>query len=250
MKIISGHQPVYLPWIGLFHKLHLCDEFVYMDTVQFLKQDWNNRNKIRTPHGFFMLTVPIDKNKSGENLDEIYIKIGDSEDKNFWQNQHLTNIKANYSKTPFFEELYPELEKIYVNTVWEKLNDLCWEQFKLFAKFLGLGNKSIVKMSEVNFSGYKDELVLDHCLKLQGDHVVFGTHGKDYVDLNKFHNKGIKVYFQEYNHPEYKQKFDPFEPYMSVIDLLFNHGRANSLEILLKGNINYTELKNSQKLWI
>ena len=62
--IISGHQPVYLPWLGLFHKLHLCDKFVFMDTVQYLDGDWNNRNKIRTANGSIMLTVPIDKQKS------------------------------------------------------------------------------------------------------------------------------------------------------------------------------------------
>jgi hypothetical protein len=249
MKVISGHQPVYLPWIGLFHKFHLCDEFVYMDTVQYLKQDWNNRNKIRTPHGSFMLIVPIDKKKSGSNLDEIYLKTGDLDDKNFWQNQHLTNIKANYSKTPFFRELFPELENIYLNTIWEKLNDLCWAQFQLFVKFLGMEDKPIVKMSEVEFSGYKDELVLDHCLKLDGDHVVFGTHGRDYVDLDKFHSHGIKVYFQNYNHPVYRQKFEPFEPYMSAIDLFFNHGKVKSREFLLKDNITYTDLRNSTQHW-
>ena len=58
---VSGHQPAYLPWLGLFHKLYLSDVFVYMDTVQFLQGDWNNRNMIKTSQKPLMLTVPIDK---------------------------------------------------------------------------------------------------------------------------------------------------------------------------------------------
>ena len=66
--IVSGHQPVYLPWLGLFHKLYLCDKFVFMDTVQYLDGDWNNRNKIRMPNGSLMLTVPIDRKKSKSKM--------------------------------------------------------------------------------------------------------------------------------------------------------------------------------------
>ena len=66
--IISGHQPVYLPWLGLFHKMMLCDIFVYMDTVQYLDGDWNNRNKIRTANSELLLSIPIDKkNSKGKN---------------------------------------------------------------------------------------------------------------------------------------------------------------------------------------
>lgn len=233
--VVSGHQPVYLPWLGFFHKLYLSDVFVFMDTVQYLNKDWNNRNKIRTPHGSMWLTVPIDKKKSGKNLDEIYIKQGDFNDKNFWQNQHFVNLKQNYKKAPCIDQYIGELEEMYLNKKWEKLIDLCWEQFQLFRKWLGLTEKKVVRMSEYEFEGYKDDLVLDHCLKLGGDQVVFGQNGKDYVDTDKFSNRGIKVYFQEYIHPEYKQRFTPFMPYLSVIDLLFNYG-DDSLEIIKQGN--------------
>lgn len=250
MKIVSGHQPVYLPWLGLFHKLQLCDVFVYMDTVQYLHQDWNNRNKIRTPHGSFLLTVPIDKNKSkGQNLDEIVIKSGDPSSKNFWQNQHFINIQSNYKKAPFYSVYVEDLEYMYMNTIWEKLVDLCWAQFELIRRWLGLGDIEVVRMSEHKFHGYKDELVLDHCLQLSGDCVVFGAHGQDYVNIEKFHSKGIRIYFQDYQHPVYRQRFEPFEPFLSVIDLLFNHG-PKSLEILLSDNVGIEDLKTNDKYWI
>ncbi len=76
MKIVSGHQPVYLPWLGLIHKAALSDVFVFMDDVQYLEQDWNNRNRIKTPQGKpIWLTVPVDlKNSPSRIIKDIRIK--------------------------------------------------------------------------------------------------------------------------------------------------------------------------------
>ena len=85
--------------------------------------------------------------------------------------------------------------------------------------------------------------ILDHCLKLKGDAIVFGFFGRDYVNRSIFDKKGIKIYFQNYQHPQYQQRFKGFEPYMCILDLLCNHG-PKSLDILLSGNITYNSLKN------
>jgi len=241
MKIVSGHQPVYLPWLGLFHKLSLCDVFVYMDTVQYLENDWNNRNKIRTPQGWMWLTVPIDRRLTvGKMLEQIIIKHDNSGERDFWQLLHWQRIVSNYRHARFFDNYSDDLRAMYLDTVWERLIDLCWAQFNLFCQWLGL-DKQIVRMSEYSFEGNKDLLVLDHCRKLRGDAVVFGLQGRNYVNLELFRNEGIKVHFQEYRHPVYEQRFPGFEPHMCVLDLLFNHGPA-SMEVLGSGNTCYEEL--------
>jgi hypothetical protein len=56
--IVAIHQPQYLPWLGYFDKIDKADKFVFLDTVQFKKNEWQNRNKIRTVHGCQWLTVP------------------------------------------------------------------------------------------------------------------------------------------------------------------------------------------------
>lgn len=248
--IISGHQPVYLPWLGLFHKLYLCDKFVFMDTVQYLDGDWNNRNKIRIPDGSFTLTVPIDRKKSkSKMLDKIVVHgYENPESKDFWQKKHWESIKINYKKSKYFDEFAVELEEMYLKKNWKYLIDICWHQFNFFRKCLGLDNKEIVRMSDFSFEGTKDDLILDHCKKLNGDAVVFGFHGKEYVDINKFSCSNILVYFQNYIHPIYQQRFKGFESNMSVLDLLFNYGSERSREILLGKNISYKELRNST-LW-
>ena len=247
--IVSGHQPVYLPWLGLFHKLALCDTFVYMDTVQYLENDWNNRNRVRTPQGWSWLSVPIDrKQSSGPLLPQIIIRGHDNPTgRDFWQTQHWSTLKVNYSKAPFFREYSDRLEALYTEQIWVRLVDLCWAQFELFRELLGFADTRVVRMSESHFEGSKDDLVLDHCLKLGASAVVFGTQGRNYVDLSKFTDRQIRVYFQSYQHPTYTQRFPGFEPYMTVADLLFNHG-PGSREILLSNNVTKATLQ-SGALW-
>lgn len=243
MKIISGHQPVYLPWLGLFHKLSLCDEFVYMDTVQYLHNDWNNRNKIRIPDGWMWLSVPVDrKNSKSEMLNDIIIKDQKQDSKDYWQAKHWKALEVNYKKAPFFSTYEEELKEMYLGKKWEKLVDICWEQFCMFSRFLSI-DKKIIRMTEFAFEGSKDELVLDHCKKLNGNACVFGALGRDYVREELFAENSISVYFQNYKHPEYKQRFRGFEPYMCVLDLLFNHG-PNSCEIIMDDNISQQELRS------
>ena len=95
--ILTAHQPVYLPWMGLFHKIALADLFCYFDIVQYQKKDYNNRNKIKTKNGELWLSVPVQsKNHLEKNVSEILI-IQDE-----WVKKHIKSIELNYKKNPFF----------------------------------------------------------------------------------------------------------------------------------------------------
>lgn len=245
--IISGHQPVYLPWLGLWHKLYLCDTFVYMDTVQYLENDWNNRNLIRTPQGLLWLTAPLDrKNTKGKALDQIRLLTPKAGKQGKWQEKHWQSIRRNYRRAPYFDWYAKDLEKMYLAGTWESLVDLCFAQFQLFSSWLGIKRK-IVRMSQFRFQGVKDRLVLDHALKLGAKGVVFGAQGPNYVRPEIFSKKGIKIYFQNYRHPSYRQAFPGFKKGCSVLDLLFNHG-PKSPEILLEKNVSRTQLRQGG-LW-
>ena len=87
------------------------------------------------------------------------------------------------------------------------------------------------------------ELVLDMCTQLNADIYIFGEKGKDYADVDVYKSKGVHPYFQSYNHPVYKQIKGEFEPFMSVLDLIFNQGK-DSKEIIMSNNINRFNLIN------
>jgi hypothetical protein len=230
--ILTAHQPTYLPWLGLFHKIALADVFCIFDIAQYQKCDFNNRNKIKTPNGSMLLTVPV--NAHGRFDDQIKnTKIAN----NLWKRQHFKAIYFNYKKTPFFNNYIKDLENIYMNKEYEYLSDLNSTMLIYFLEKLDINTK-IITASDYNFVGKKSDLVLDMCIKLNVEKIIFGKSGKDYVDMESFKENNIETIFQDYIHPSYHQLFqkDGFLPYMSVVDLLFNEGER-SKDILMSGNI-------------
>ncbi len=242
MKVITGHQPVYLPWLGLFHKISLADTFVFMDDVQYLTKDWNNRNKIKGPHGPFWLTVPIDKKGSASRMLRD-IRIDTSArggGGRIWQDEHWQSLRSSYGKAPFWGEHVPFFEDLYLHRRWERLVDLNEYVLRYLLDVLSI-HVDFVRATDVGFEGKKSGLVLNHCHEFDADICVFGALGRDYVVEDEFVTAGILFHYQDYQHPSYTQRFGDFVPRLSVVDLLFNHG-PDSHEILLSGNVTKQEL--------
>ena len=228
--VLTAHQPVYLPWLGLFHKIAISDAFCYFDDVQYLKKDWNNRNKIKTPNGAIWLTVPVlTKNYREKPIRQIEINNSIN-----WRKKHWKSIYLSYKKASYFNQYADFFEDVY-NKEWRYLTEINEYMLKWFLKELGIKVK-YYKASELNFKGYKSGLIFDMCKKIGADIYIFGTLGKDYAKEENFNKKGIKIYFQDYKHPVYQQLYGEFIPYMSIVDLLFNCGNK-SLEILMQNNI-------------
>ena len=228
--ILTAHQPVYLPWLGLFHKIALADLFCYFDIVQYQRKDYNNRNKIKTSNGELWLSVPVEsKNHLSKNVSKILI-VQDN-----WVKKHLKSIELNYKKTPFFKDYFPELQSILINDSKDSLGYLNLKLLEYFMECLKI-DTPIVKASDYSFEGIGSDLVLDMCVKLGADNYIFGEQGKNYADVKAFKEAEIVVEFQNYIHPVYRQMGRDFLPYMSIIDLLFNEG-DKSYEILMSNNI-------------
>ena len=229
MTVLTGHQPLYLPWLGFFHKVAMSDVYVFMDDVQFINEDYIHRNKIKGPTGWVWLTVPVlSKDHLDKTIREMYI-----DNKKMWNKKHWKSIYYNYSKAPYFESHADFFEKTYKKK-WDKIADLDEYLLKYLFKELGISTK-FVKASEQNFEGKKSERILDMCTKLGADAFVFGKMGMDYADIKSFEGKNIKVYFQNYKHPTYQQLYGEFISHLSIVDLLFCHGEK-SRDILMEGN--------------
>ena len=227
--ILTAHQPVYLPWLGLFHKIALAEMFCLFDIVQYQKRDYNNRNKIKTPNGDIWLTVPVEsKQHFGKKLCDI--KIID----NGWNKKQFKSISFAYKKSPYFDQYIDGLENILLKKTHTYLSELNLQLLMYFLACLKI-DIPIVKASDYDFIGYKSDLVLDMCIKLGAKKYIFGLQGKVYADIESFKDKGIDVFFQDYQHPNYQQLHGDFIPCLSIIDLLFNEG-PKSLDILKANN--------------
>lgn len=230
--ILTAHQPVYLPWLGLFHKIALAERFCIFDIAQYQTKDFNNRNKIKTHAGPIWLSVPV------ESKDHFQKKLCDIKIiNNGWNRKHFKSIDNAYRKAPFYHDYIGELESILVGANYTYLAELNFATLDFGLRALGIAIP-IIKASDYDFNGYKSDLVLDMCKQLGASTYIFGAQGRNYADVETFTAAGIQARFQDYKHPIYPQLHGQFEPYMSIIDLLFNVG-PNSMQVLMSGNITH-----------
>ncbi len=229
--VIGILQPGYLPWLGFFEQVYKSDIFVIYDDVQYDKHGWRNRNRIKTHQGPLWLTVPVNINfeKHPLNLD---VRI---DNKTNWKKKHLMSLKHNYAKAPYFTQYTPLLEEVYEKD-WEYLIDLDLFLVERLIKGLGMTEKTVIRSSSLNVTGGRIERLVKICKHFQADTFYEGASGKNYVEESAFAAHGIQVVYQEYRHPAYRQLHGEFVPYLSVIDLLFNHG-PESLTILTNNNL-------------
>jgi hypothetical protein len=229
-QLMSAHQPVYLPWLGLFHKIAVADLFVIFDIVPYSRKMFYNRNRILGPNGEVMLSIPVRFSRDDVKL---HSEVQIANDLN-WSHKHWSSIVSAYKKLPFFDAYAGPLEAIYKKP-WERLVDL--NEALLLQLMASLGIETpLVRASTYDFHGHKSDLVLDMCRKLGAGAYLFGALGRDYADVGAFLASGIAPLFQDYHHPRYAQNSSAeFVSHLSVLDLLFRAG-PDSLDILMSGN--------------
>ncbi len=219
---VSILQPGYLPWLGFFEQVYKSDVFVIYDDVQYDKHGWRNRNKIKTARGIQWLTVPVlfSLKKPASVKD---VKIDNAQD---WQKKHFLSVKQSYSNAPFFNKYFGILEEAYLKR-WEYLLELDIYFIMRLSECLGMSHKNIVLSSTLNVKGDRIEKLINICKIFKADIFYEGAAGKNYIPDTAFAMNGINVDFQDYKHPVYHQLYGEFAPYLSVIDLLFNHGEES-----------------------
>lgn len=220
--IVSINQPAYLPWLGYFHRIGASDVHIILDHVQYEKNSFTNRNKIRTSTGWAWLTVPVRiGGKFGTAIHEL-----DIDNSQGWRRKHLETLQQNYSRAPHFAEHQAFFAELY-RREWTKLSDLCQEITRYLLGALNISTRLLLS-SQMEARGHKDELVLNLCQEVGADVYLSGALGKNYLREPLLTAAGIAVQYQDYVHPTYAQAYPKFEPLMAAIDLLFNCGPTSS----------------------
>jgi hypothetical protein len=223
---VAIHQPHYLPWLGYFDKLESADLFILLDTVQFKKHEWQNRNRIRTKDGWQWLTVPI-VDRFPERIDQVEINA-----RTDWQRKHCQALRLHYGSAPYWAPLGPELIAL-LQEPWTRLCDLNLAVLDLLCRQLGITTPRHLASTMEAREEPTDRLV-DLCRAVGGSIYLAGQGGGAYMDVGRFSQAGIAVQIQDYQHPEYPQRYTPFVSHLAVVDLLFNCG-PESLQILRSG---------------
>jgi hypothetical protein len=225
--IVSVHQPQYLPWLGYFDKIDKADAFVLLDNVQFKRNDVQNRNKIKTATGGQWLTVPVTY-RFQQLINEVEIN-----NRERWQHKQQQALISNYKKAPYWSALEGFFTGLF-QSQWQTISQLNIHVVKKLVEILGITTPLHIASEMGNFPEDPDERLIAITKYFGADTYLAGSGGRNYMEMEKYDRTSINVIFQDYKHPVYDQLFGDFLPYMSVIDLIFNHG-DESLRIL-RGN--------------
>ena len=227
---VAIHQPNYLPYVGFFQKMALADVFVILDTVQFSKDSYTQRTKIRTKEGWIWLTIPIEKKYYFKPIKDIHLP----QDKK-WLKKHKLSIAYNYSKCKFFDDRFVD-EYYSYSGKFEKLQEFNERGIFYLKDKFGIKTE-IARASELDGDENlkSTDLLVDIVKKVGGNVYISGSGGGKYMDKGEFLRNNIKLEYFEFKPFEFKypQRWNGFEPYMSAIDLLFNEGTD---KILLGGD--------------
>lgn len=220
MKKIAILQSNYIPWKGYFDMIHMVDEFILYDDMQYTKRDWRNRNKIKTCDGIKWLTIPVvSKGKFYQKINET--EVMDNE----WIDVHMKSLEYNYKKAPYYKVYRDQIFSIYEQCREEKLlSNINYKFITEICRILGIHTK-IVSSSEYSLVEGKTERLVGLCKSAKANAYLSGPAAKDYIVDELFEEACIKLEYMNYSgYPEYKQLFGEFDHAVTILDLIFNTG--------------------------
>jgi len=214
-------QPSYIPWRGYFHQIQKADVFVFYDDVQYDKHGWRNRNRIKTSQGSQWLTIPVKKKGNVEQHRAIQdIEISWERP---WSQKHHSALQQAYQHAPFFQDWAPFLDEVYMQRP-THLAPFIIEVTIELARRLGISHTRFLRSSELNLPGYRTERLISIVRHLNCDRYLSGPSAKEYLEEPLFEKAGITLEYMKYDYAEYPQLHPPFDPQVSILDLLFMTG--------------------------
>jgi hypothetical protein len=215
-------QPSYIPWRGFFDQIRRADLFVFYDDVQYDKHGWRNRNQIKTNQGKQWLTIPVNSKGVTSGIAIKDVRIDWSKP---WAKSHLKSITISYAKSPYLKEYLPLLESLYQRHD-EFLADFTIESTIVLARELGLTSTRFMRSSELSgLEGQKTDRVISVLKQVGATHYLCGPSASSYMEPEKFDAAGITFEYMDYIYPEYPQLHPPYDPYVTILDLMFMTGK-------------------------
>jgi hypothetical protein len=221
MKVVIL-QPSYIPWRGVFDQIHRADLFIFYDDVQYDKHGWRNRNQIKTAQGKRWLTIPVHTKGVTSGIPIKDVRIDWSKP---WAKDHLKALTFAYSKAPHFSSYIPWLASIYERHDEFLADFTIWLTIEI-ARKIGIDRTRFIRSSEITgIDGQKTDRLIQVLKHVGAKHYLTGPSARDYVEQEKFDAAGISLSYVEYNYKPYPQLYPPFDPFVTILDLMFMTGK-------------------------
>jgi len=213
-------QPSYIPWRGYFDLIRRADVFVFYDDVQYDKHGWRNRNRVKTPRGSHWLTIPVRSRGATHGL---LIKDAQTNGETEWPRKHFETLRQLYAPAPYFSDYLPWLETAYADPP-PLLADYTIATTIELAGMLGITSTKFLRSSTLGIGGRKTDRLVAILQALGATEYLSGPSARDYLEPEKFLAAGIDLQYIEYAYPEYPQLYPPYDPFVTILDLLFMTG--------------------------
>jgi hypothetical protein len=223
-RTVVVSQPMFLPWIGLFEQVRLSDVFYHYDDVQLPQgRSFMSRVQVKTADGVVWLTAPLDRRRSGRLINETYFSAHED-----WRRRHLRVLREAYSRAPHFDLMFGLAERLY-GFATESLAEFNMHSVEAVAAWLGL-NREFRRTSASGIDGSSTQRLLDVCLAAGADTYVTGMGALEYLEHERFEERGIDVRYMAYQRTPYPQLHGEFTPYVTILDAIAHVGeRAREL---------------------
>jgi hypothetical protein len=230
-KRVAIVQSNYVPWRGYFDLIASVDEFILLDDAQYTRRDWRNRNKIKTPQGPRWLTIAVQvSGRYTQSISETLVAEPD------WADRHWDMLRQLYARVPRFGQLGGFVESLYASVPGPGLTQVNRHFLEGIAARLGIGTP-ITLSADYTPQGAKTDRLLDLCVKAEASEYVSGPAARAYLEEDKFRDREIAVSWFEYGpYAKYDQPYPPFDPQMSILDLLLCAGEESASLVRRVGN--------------
>ncbi len=215
-------QPSYIPWRGYFHQIFKADLFIFYDDVQYDKHGWRNRNRVKTSQGSRWLTIPV--HSAGVVAEKIPINMVRINRDKPWHTTHWTTLRQLYGKAPFFRQYEPLLTDYYGRNP-EFLADFTIELTIELARQLGIVHTRFLRSSALSgITGSRTERLINILKSVGATEYISGPSAQNYLETELFPAAGISLEYISYDYPHYPQLYPPYDPQVSILDLMFMTG--------------------------
>jgi len=229
-KTVAIHQPNFLPWAGYFYKISKADLFIFLDDVQFSKNNYINRSQILVGGKKKWLSVPA-RVELGTSINNVMLNNLD------WKQGHLNLLKNSYQKHRHFNDIWPNLTEAYERINSANLSQINIQLIMWLMKKLNISTK-ICRASSFLRPKASDptQRLVDLVVNSGGAIYLSGLGGKKYQDEALFLRGGVEVVYSSFRSGPYSQESNEFTPGLSILDVVFSLGWDATASYIQKGN--------------
>lgn len=225
-------QPYFVPYIGYFQLMNAVDKYVIYDDVNFIKGGWINRNRILLNGQPAYFNIPMIGASSNKLINEVEVNTN-----KILMEKNLKTIYSAYGKAPYYNEVYPLIERILL---YEEKNIALFlkHSFEVICEYLDIKTEFIISSNlDKNNELKAQDKVLHICEKLGATEYYNAIGGQELYDYDSFKNKGITLKFIQTNEIKYKQFDNEFQPNLSIIDVMMFNSKDEVKQLLNQFNV-------------